>query len=162
MVENAPNSFQGRKVGALVTDGVDSEILQALKTALKDAGAQLEIIAPSVGGVEASDGSWIEAAQKTDGGPSVLYDAVALLPSEDGVKALLKDPAARDFVADAFAHLKFIAYVATALPLVEKAAVSEVLDEGFIELAGPEACGAFLDRCRQLRFWEREVAIKQG
>ena len=101
---NGPDSFTGRKVGALVTDGVDIDILKALKAALKAEGALLEIIAPKVGGVEASDGSWIEAKQKIDGGPSVLYDAVALLPSEDGAKNLAKEPAARDFVADAFAH----------------------------------------------------------
>ena len=80
----------------------------------------LEIVAPHVGGVEASDGSWIAAVQKIDGGPSVLYDAVALLPSEEGATALAKEPAARDFVADAFAHMKFIGYVAAALPLVSR------------------------------------------
>ena len=79
---NGPNSFTGRKVGALVTDGVDINILQALKTAVEEEGAVLEIVAPQVGGVEASDGSWVEAKQKMDGGPSVLYDAVALLPSQ--------------------------------------------------------------------------------
>ena len=41
----------------------------------------------------------------------MLYDAVVLLPSEDGAKVLTKEPAARDFVADAFAHMKFIGYV---------------------------------------------------
>ena len=89
---NGPNSFTGRKVGALVTDGVDIDILEALKTALKDEGALLEIVAPKVGGVEASDGSWVEAKQKIDGGPSVLYDAGGLLPSQDGAKILAKEP----------------------------------------------------------------------
>ena len=111
IVLNGPKSFKGRKLGVLVTDGVDSEILNSLKSALQAEGAMLEIVAPKVGGVEASDGSWIEAAQKLDGGPSVLYDAVALLPSESGAQKLANDPAARDFVADAFAHRKFIACV---------------------------------------------------
>ena len=52
---------------------MDSAILQALRAALDKEGALLEIIAPQVGGVEASDGSWIEAAQQLRGGPSVLY-----------------------------------------------------------------------------------------
>src|SRR5262249_796710 len=105
---NGPTSFKGRKVGALVTDGVDSVTLQALRTALEKEGALLEIIAPHVGGVEASDGSWIEAAQQLRGGPSVLYDAVVLLPSEDGVEILMQGPTARDFLADAFLHCKLI------------------------------------------------------
>jgi catalase len=151
---NGPRSFKGRKVGALVTDGVDINILEALKAALKNEGALLEIVAPKVGGVEASDGTWIEAAQKVDGGPSVLYDAVALLPSEDGAKLLAKEPAARDFVADAFAHMKFIGYVEPAAILFGKAGVPESRDEGFILLKGAD-CSAFIAACRQLRYWAR-------
>ena len=43
--------------------------------------ALVELIAPKVGGVTASDGSWIEAQHMIDGGPSVLFDAVAVLAS---------------------------------------------------------------------------------
>ena len=156
---NGPTSFAGRKVGALVTDGVDINLLTALQTALEEEGARLEIVAPHVGGVEASDGSWITAAQKLDGAPSVLYDAVVLLPSEDGAKVLTKEPAARDFVADAFAHMKFIGYVAAALPLFEKAGVLDSRDDGCMALERPEGCAAFITTCRQLRFWAREAAI---
>jgi catalase len=160
IVLNGPTSFKARKVGALVTDGVDIGILQALRTVLEEEGALLELIAPHVGGVEASDGSWFAAAQKVNGGPSVLYDAVALLPSADGTRDLLKEPTARDFVADAYAHLKFIGYVETALPLFQKAGVSDSLDDGCIALAGPESCAEFIARCRQLRFWARETAMQ--
>ena len=152
---NGPKSFKGRKVGTLVTDGVDINILESLKSALKSEGALIEIIAPKVGGVEASDGSWIEAAQKVDGGPSVLYDAVVLLPSEDGAKALAKEAAARDFVADAFAHMKFIGYVEPATILFDKAGISESRDEGFIPLKAKDDCSAFVAACRQLRYWAR-------
>ncbi len=145
---NGPVSFTGRKVGALVTDGVDSASLQALRTALEKEGALLEIVAPHVGGVEASDGSWIEAAQQLRGDPSVLYDAVALLPSEDDVEILMQEPTARDFVADAFAHCKFIGYVKAALPLFGKAGVSDSRDDGCIALEGPEGCAQFIATCR--------------
>jgi len=162
IILNGPTSFKGRKVGALVTDGVDIGILQALKTALEAEGALLEIVALHVGGVEASDGLWIEAAQKINGGPSVLYDAVALLPSEDGVKVLVQEPTVRDFVADAFAHCKFIGYVEAALPLFEKAGVLDSRDNGCIALEGPEGCAAFIATCRQLRFWRREAAMQHA
>jgi catalase len=158
---NGPTSFKGRKVGALVTDGVDSAIIRALKTAVEQEGALLEIVAPHVGGVEASDGSWIAAAQQLRGGPSVLYDAVALLPSADGIEVLMQEPTAHDFVADAFAHCKFIGYVEAALPLFAKAGVSESRDDGCIALAGPEGCAAFVATCRQLRFWAREAVMRQ-
>ena len=61
-------------------------VLESLKNALTEEGALLEIIAPRVVGVEASDRTWIEAAQTVDGGPSVLYDAIALLTSDEGAR----------------------------------------------------------------------------
>jgi catalase len=65
-------SFAGRKVGTLLTDGVDRSLFDALKQELEAEGAMLEIIAPSVGGVDTSDGTRIEADQKIGGGPSVF------------------------------------------------------------------------------------------
>ena len=58
-----------------------------------------------------SDGTLLPAHQKIDGGPSVLYDAVAILASSEG--AALAGQAtrtARDFVTDAHAHAKYVAY----------------------------------------------------
>jgi catalase len=161
IILNGPESFAGRKVGALVTDGVDAGLLEALKQALEKEGAMLKIVAPMVGGVEASDGSWIEADEKLDGGPSVLFDAVALLPSAEGAQLLAKEPAARDFVADAFAHLKFIGHGQHARPLLEKASIEDDVDEGCVALAAADDVEAFLQACRKLRFWQREGRIKQ-
>ncbi len=41
---------------------------------------------------------------------------------------------ARDFVADAFAHSKFIAYSGSALPLLKATLGDRDLDQGFIEI----------------------------
>ena len=94
----------------------------------------------------------------------MLYDAVAVLPSEEGVKLLVTNPAARDFVADAFAHLKFIAYVDAALPLFEKAGIRADLDDGCINLTaskrtGAKGAAAFVTACRNLRHWAREKLV---
>jgi catalase len=158
IILNGPKRFQGRKLGVLVTDGVDSASLEALTSALQDEGALIEIVAPKIGGVETSDGSWIDAGQKLDGGPSVLYDAVALLPSEKGAQMLLNVPAARDFVADAFAHRKFIAMVEAARPLLEKAGV--ISDDGVVMLKKASDASAFIKACGELRFWPREAKLK--
>jgi catalase len=154
---NGPKSFKGRKVGALLTDGVDIKLVQSLKSALSEEGALLEIVAPKVGGVQASDGSWIEAKQKIDGGPSVLYDAVALLISDEGAKLVAKEPAARDFVADAFAHMKFIGHTRAAVALFEKAGLGGNRDQGFIALDGESDCSAFVTACRKVRYWDRRT-----
>ncbi|HXT53612.1 MAG TPA: catalase [Candidatus Eisenbacteria bacterium] len=154
---NGPKSFKGRKVGALLTDGVDIKLFQSLKNALNEEDALLEIVAPKVGGVQASDGSWIEAKQKIDGGPSVLYDAVVLMVSKQGAKLLTAEPAARDFVADAFAHMKFIGHTPAALALFEKAGLPENRDHGFITINGESDCSAFVTACRKVRYWDRRT-----
>ena len=158
ILKNPPKSFAGRKVGALVTDGVDAGLLAALMKALKAEGAMLKLVAPEVGGVKDSAGTWHDADEKLEGGPSVLFDAVAILPSKDGAALLAKLPAARDFVADATAHRKFIAYSADALPLFEKAGVAGNIDEGFIPLKAAKDVDRFLAACRKVRFWERKDA----
>jgi catalase len=156
---NPPKTFAGRKVGVLVTDGVDRKLIDALKQELEAEGAMLEIVAPTVGGVKASDGTLIEADQKIGGGPSVLYDAIAVLPSKDGAGALLTNASAKDFVSDAFGHLKFIAYVKAARPLFEKGGIPEDLDAGFVELTSPKSAAQFVAACRKLRLWQREQVV---
>jgi catalase len=156
---NPPKTFAGRKVGALVTDGVDRALLDALKLELDAEGAVLEIVAPTVGGVEASDGTRMAADEKIGGGPSVLYDAIAVLPSKDGAASLLSNASAKDFISDAFGHLKFIAFVKAATPLFEKAGIPEDLDDGFIELTGRKSAAQFVAACRKLRLWQREQVV---
>jgi len=160
IILNGPDSFKGRKLGALVTDGVDIALVKGLKSVLEAEGAMIEFVAPMVGGVEASDGTWIEAKQKVDGGPSVLYDAVAILTSADGAQLLAKDAAAKDFVNDAFAHCKFIGYSPEAMPLFEKTGLAADMDEGCVELSGKGSAKAFVEACRKLRVWEREPKVK--
>jgi catalase len=158
IIKNGPKRFEGRKLGILVTDGVDAVLLKSLQSAVQKAGALTEIIAPVVGGVTASDGSWIEAQQMIDGGPSVLYDAVAILATEAGTRALVQHAPARDFVADAFQHCKFIGHSAAAKPLLDKAGVQP--DAGIVPLAGKKDVDAFVGALGQLRVWDREPKVK--
>lgn len=136
-------------------------MIKALKGALGKAGATFEIVAPTVTGVEASDGSWVEADQMIDGGPSVLYDAVALVPAAAAMDDLLQEAAARDFLADAFAHCKFIGYVDAAMPLFGKAGVAaEDFDEGCILLESAKDAKSFVEALGKLRVWGREPNVK--
>jgi catalase len=161
LVEKGPQRFEGRKLGIVVTDGTDAILLKALKAALEKAGATFEIIAPQVTGAKASDGSWIDADQMINGGPSVLYDAVALLPGAAAMDDLLQESTARDFVADAFAHCKFIGYVEAALPLLEKCGISsDDLDEGCVALETAKDAKTFVGSLGKLRVWGREPNVK--
>jgi catalase len=154
---NAHETLEGRKVGMLVTDGVQSEVVTAMKMALDKEGASFELIAPTIAGVKANDGSMIPANQKIGGGPSVLYDAVALLVSKDGADMLANDPAARDFLADAFAHSKYIGYSEAAESFLMKVLGADKLDEGFIAIRNAMDASKFIQKCRKLRFWDRQA-----
>jgi catalase len=161
IVEKGPRRFEGRKLGILVSDGTDAAMLRAIQLALKKADATFEIIAPRITGVAASDGSWIDADQMIDGGPSVLYDAVALLPASPAIESLVQESTARDFVADAFAHCKFIGFVEDAVPLLEKAGISEAeYDEGIISLTAAKDAKTFVESLGTLRVWGREPNVK--
>ncbi|WP_313607157.1 catalase C [Rhizobium sp.] len=162
IAERGPKRFEGRKLGILVTDDVDAKLLKALTSAVLKEKGHVELIAPKVGGVTASNGSFFEAQHMIDGGPSVLFDAVALLPSEAGVEDLLREATARDFVADAFQHCKFIGYSETAFPLLEKAGIANDMDEGVLVLASDASLTTFVEELGKLRIWGREPSIKVG
>lgn len=156
IVKRITGSFEGRKLGILVTDGASAALVAALIDKVKAINAVYEIVAPRIAGAELDDGTMVEAKQKIDGGPSVLYDAVALVVSEAGARTLAKDKTALDFVNDAFAHGKFIGHTAAATPLFQKAGVEQA-DDGIILLETPDDVPEFLLACGQLRMWDREI-----
>lgn len=159
ILKNGPDNFKGRKLGILLTDGADAKMFDALVKAVDKEGAVYEVIAPKIGGVTLSDGTAVAAKQKIDGGPSVLYDAVAVVASADGAALLAMDAAAKDFVTDAFAHCKFMGLTAEAQILFEKAGIADDLDEGCLPLATAKDATSLLTACRGLRHWPREMTV---
>ena len=155
ILKNPPGTFKGRKLGVLITDGVDADLLDALKTALDAEGAMMELVAPTVGGVMAGDGTMLAAHHQIDGGPSVLFDAVAVLPGEEGILGLLKLAPARDFVSDAYAHYKFVGFSAPAAKLFAKVGLPDDLDDGFLTLDSADEVDDFVAALADLRFWDR-------
>jgi catalase len=156
IIKNGPNSIKGRKLGVLVSNGVDEQLLASLKTSAEKEGATIEIVAPTIGGVIASNGKSVPANYQVNGGSSVLFDAVAILLSKEGAVRLQNEPAAKDFISDAFAHSKFIAYNDQARFLLEKAGVKPHQDQGLILLKQDQDVSNFINSCKQLRYWKRE------
>jgi catalase len=157
ILANGPGSFTGRKLGVLVTTGADAGVLTDLRSAAEAEGSTIEIVAPTAGGTELSDGT-LQPGRQLDGASSVLFDAVALVAALGTARELAANPAARDFVSDAYAHCKFIGYTDGAAPLLEAAGLEAdngAPDDGFVSLSGHEAAG-FIARCRELRFWDRQ------
>ncbi|ABG39294.1 Catalase [Paraglaciecola sp. T6c] len=154
ILKNPPKTFKGRKLGILMSDGADADIFASITTALKKEGANYEVIAPQVGGVTCSKGKHIAAQQVIDGGPSVLYDAVLILVSKEGAEQLATIPEAKDFVTDAYAHMKFIGHTADASALIKATGLNDKQDDGWIDLHSVSA-SEFIQSLRDLRFWQR-------
>jgi catalase len=156
IARNGPTSFEGRKLGILVSDGVPAKVFSALVRAMKATKATIEVIAPAIFGVEADDGTAIEAHQQLAGGPSVVYDAVVLAFGPTGSRTYSNMPAARDFIADAYAHCKYIGYTEGASDLLKAALGDQPLDEGVIALDGKPSIDVFTRELVNLRVWSRE------
>ncbi len=155
IVGKYPDSLKGRSVGILVTDGADGDIVAVVRAAAEAEGASVKIVAPKIGGVKLKGGKTLAADGQLAGSPSVIFDAVALVISDDGCAQLLADSAAIDFVHNAFVHLKAIGFTAPAQPLLDKAGV--VADAGIVKLDGK--AGAFLPPART-RQWDREPKVR--
>ena len=158
LIKKAKPTLRGRKVGALITDGVDDGVLDALRSAVEKEGAVFAIVAPKIGGVKTARGKRVPADHALSSGPSIFFDAVALVPSARGAELLVREAAAIDWVRDAFGHLKVIGTVEAAGPILEKAAVEE--DAGVVDLAGRGGVKIFIEAARRQRVWEREPTLR--
>jgi catalase len=150
--KNMKATLEGRAVGILIADGTDAGDLSRIVAAVKKAKGKAVIVAPKVGGAKLSDGTQQKADGQLAGTPSQIFDAVAIVLSEDGCAALLKEGAAIEFAMNAFAHLKAIGANDAAHPLLNKAGVEP--DEGVTGLDG-----AFIKAASQ-RFYAREPSLR--
>ncbi len=155
IVGKYPETLKGRSVGILVSEGADGALVAAIKAAVEGEGGTVKIVAPKIGGVTLKGGKTLKADGQLAGTPSVIFDAVAIVLSEAGCAALLKEGAAVDFAKDAFGHLKAIGYSAEAKPLLDRAGVEK--DDGIVVL-GKDA-EAFLTPART-RQWAREPGVR--
>ncbi|HEV7305092.1 catalase [Ensifer sp.] len=151
--DNMLDTIDGRKVGILIADGSDAGALKKLKDALAKAGATAFVVAPKVGKVQLSDGKTMRADGQLAGSPSQVFDAVAVLVSNEGAESLSREAAAIQWVMDAFGHLKAIGYSEEGLLLLERAGIG--VDAGVVPLDGSFPTVA------AKRFFDREPTIRQ-
>jgi catalase len=148
------DTLMGRAIGILIADGSDGAVIRRIKKAATDAGATVKIVAPKVGGAKLADGSMLAADGQLAGTPSVLFDAVAVILSDEGAKALSVESAAIDFVRDAFGHLKAIAVDKGGGALLKTANVGQ--DAGVVDANDKDAFIA----AAKTRQWDREKSVR--
>jgi catalase len=150
--KNMKATLKGRSVGILIADGSDAGELDKLVQAVDKAGATPVVIAPKIGGAKLSDGKQRKADGQLAGTPSQLFDAVAIVLSDAGCKAMLKEAAAVQFAMDAFGHLKAIGASKAAKPLLDKAGVEPD--------AGVTGTGDDFIKAAATRFYDREPGVR--
>ena len=149
-------TLAGRKVGCLIADGFDSSLVDKLRAAVTKAGAMFELVAPRIAASRSSNGRDVAADHTVGGGPSAIFDAVAIVIGADASSTLVAMPTACDWVSDAYAHCKVIGVVDDANLLLDAARV--VPDDGVIKLAGSKGIAAFVAAAERGRMWSREEA----
>ena len=147
-------TLTGRAIGILIADGSDGAVIKNITKTATDAGASVKIIAPKVGGATLANGTMLAVDGQLAGTPSVLFDAVAVILSEEGAKALSMESAAIDFVRDAFGHLKAIAVDKGGQALLKAANVAR--DAGVVDVGDIDAFIA----AAMTRQWEREKSVR--
>ena len=148
------DTLEGRVIGLLVADGSDGAVIDKVRQAAVDAAATVKIVAPKVGGAKLADGSMLEADGQLAGMPSVLFDAVAVILSDEGADMLSKEAAAIDFVRDAFGHLKAIAVDKGGQALLKTANTGQ--DAGVVDAKNQDA---FITAAKT-RQWDREKSVR--
>ncbi len=144
-----------KQIGVLVADGTDAGLVDALKAAAANGGAEVKVVAPKIGGAHAADGTLIRADFQLAGGSSVLFDATYVALSADGAAMLSKEAAAVGWVHDAFSHLKVIGATTEAQPLLTAAGV--LADEGVLMSSKPTD---YLNKVAHGRIYDREPKLR--
>ena len=149
LVAKAPAVVKGRTVAILVTDGSDAKAVGAVQRAVKKEGGTVKLVAPRIGELK---GNGLVPDMTIEGAPSVLFDAVVLLPSDEGAKTLVAMPPAVNWLRDAFGHLKAIGFNAAAQPLFDKGGLDSDAPGVIVLKGGVED---FIDAARKHKIWDR-------
>lgn len=166
MVLSSDPSVETRKVAFLVSENSPSAEVTALRKALEDAGAVVEIIAPEVG--EQKIGTQkINAPKALNSTPSVVYDGVAVFVDEGSYPNAEDLGHALKFVAQSFKHCKTLIASSISTGLVSKATMG-IGDKGSPGLLGmgKSKAGAsrdpkaFVSALAAHRHWERAALVK--
>ena len=154
LIGKMKDTLEGRVIGLLVADGSDGESIDAVTKAVIAAGAKVKRVAPIVGEAKLADGSRLMIDGQLAGTPSVLFDAVAIILSDEAAALLSKDAAAVDFVRDAFGHLKAIGVDKGGEALLKAVGIND--DPGVMAIGALES---FITAAKT-RQWEREASVR--
>jgi catalase len=154
LIGKMKDTLEGRSIGVLVADGSEAVLIDVIRKAVTKAGAHVKMVASKIGNVTLADGSLLKIDGQLAGTPSVLFDAVALILSDEAAALFSKEANAIDFVRDAFGHLKAIGVDKGGEVLLKKAGIEH--DAGVITFGSVDQFIA----AAKTRQWAREASVR--
>jgi len=170
MENTIKNSIKTRQIAFLAADGVDESSINKMKKALETEGAQIKIIAPSLGKLNNKNGNGINVDQSFLTAASVLFDAVYIPAGKNSADTLSKNADAVHFINETYKHCKAIAADNHGIELIKSSNIIGKMNDENSELKNPAEMGViinsngysknfikdFIDSIAQHRFWQRE------
>lgn len=154
LIGKMKDTLRARSVGILIAVGSDAATVDAIRKAAHGAGATVKLVAPKIGEIKLAGSKKDIVEHQLAGTPSIVFDAVAVILSDESAKTLAKEGAAVDFVRDAFGHLKAIAADEGGRILLKAAGVKS--DAGSVDAADPKT---FIEAAKT-RQWAREPKVR--
>lgn len=149
-------NITGRKVAIIVAEGSLTADIAKMKAALSKAGAQGLVIGARLGAV-AGDGGPIEVDHTSLTMPSVVFDALYVPGGADAAKSLSTSGLTLGTIAEAFKHLKALAFGDESVVLLAQAGIHGGAPQAGV-LVGPAKTivTPFLEAIGRHRVWERK------
>ncbi|EIC83271.1 catalase HPII [Serratia sp. M24T3] len=158
---NREHPVKSRQVALLVADGVCGDSVATITTELNALGIHSKIFAPRLGKIKTLQGKEINADGTIEGNPSVLVDGVIVPAGKASIEVLKKNGNAKNYILQAFKHLKAIGLQGEALSLYE-ALPLPTPDEGvLVDSDAKLVTDKFIEALKKHRVWSRETAAAE-
>jgi len=158
------DTIKTRRVAVLAADGFDEDDLNKALEALTSQGAQAKIVAPRLGYIRSRQGNDLKVHFSLLTASSVLFDAVYLPGGEKSISTLTKEPAAIEFIREAYRHCKAIGVSQQAVELLKSANLTNTDGDEGIVIGSPAADGKlftnFIAAVARHRNWTRELLLR--
>ena len=151
MLAKAPKTVEGRKLGVVVLEGANGSLLGRLCQIMTNDKAFVELVTPHICGVQLDDGSMAAGDHTLEGGPSVLFDYVAIFSPPELPEAM--EQVVRSWVEIAHKHKKPIAVSGPS----SSSLLPEKSQAGVLTLSHASDLDLFVEQCRKGRVWDRNV-----
>ncbi len=158
---NREHPVKSRQVALLVADGVCGDSVAAIVTELNALGIHTKIFAPRLGKIKTLQGKTVDSDGTIEGNPSVLVDGVIVPTGKDSIEALKKNGNAKNYILQAFKHLKAIGLQGEALGLYESLPLPKPDQGVLVEDDAKLVTDKFIEALKQHRVWSREAAAAE-